>query len=70
MMSVATIVPLLLVLMSRSSLAEVTIDLAKAVFDEELEQFCVMQKVKYSNVTVKIFYDKIFRCALPTHQKL
>ena len=48
MMSVTNIVPLLLVLVSRSCLAEVTIDLAKAVFDEDLEQFCVMQKVKYS----------------------
>ena len=25
--------------------AEVTIDLAKATFDESLQQFCVMQKV-------------------------
>ena len=28
--------------------ADVTIDLAKAEFDETLGQFCVMQKVRYS----------------------
>ena len=36
---------LLLVLVSGSCLADVTIDLAKAVFDEDLGQFCVLQKV-------------------------
>lgn len=34
-----------LILILNAVLAEVTIDLAKAVFDEKLGQFCVMQKV-------------------------
>ena len=34
-----------LILVLNAVLAEVTIDLAKAVFDEKLGQFCVMQKV-------------------------
>ena len=40
---------LLLVLVSGSCLADVTIDLAKAVFDESVGQFCVMQRVCVAN---------------------
>ena len=38
-----------LTLVMAAAKAEVTIDLAKAVFDEDLGQFCVMQKVSFIN---------------------
>ena len=38
-----------LTLVMAAAKAEVTIDLAKAVFDENLGQFCVMQKVSFIN---------------------
>lgn len=36
-----------LTLVMAAAKAEVTIDLAKAVFDEDLGQFCVMQKASF-----------------------
>ena len=39
------LIPVLLALSLHLASAEVTIDLATAMFDENLQQFCVMQKV-------------------------
>ena len=39
------LIPVLLALSLHLASAEVTIDLASAMFDENLQQFCVMQKV-------------------------
>ena len=43
MRSYMMMLPLLLCM--HLAIAEVTIDLAKATYDENLQQFCVMQKV-------------------------
>lgn len=43
------LIPLLLALSPYLASAEVTIDLASAMFDENLQQFCVMQKICVAN---------------------
>ena len=55
----------LVVTMGHLVLADVTIDLAKAVFDENLGQFCVMQKVglkrKLDNTHMRHYYRKTLK---------
>ena len=43
-----------LTLVMAAAKAEVTIDLAEAVFDEDLGQFCVMQKASFISTVGKI----------------
>ena len=56
------LVPLLLSFSLHLASAEVTIDLATAMFDENLQQFCVMQKVCWelqANISCSRVYDGV-----------